>query len=121
MEFDSSIHKIKKECMTDTLQIKSAIDILKTVIELQTPNLKIVGFAAETILSDDVLTKKYQSKPVDLLVATKVDNGMVSKEQLQGFNVDQATYRFVANGIISAETTIDKQNLGEIIFNHINF
>ncbi|MBP9679831.1 MAG: bifunctional phosphopantothenoylcysteine decarboxylase/phosphopantothenate--cysteine ligase CoaBC [Bacteriovorax sp.] len=121
VEFDSSIHKIKKECMTDTLQIKKAIDILKTVIELQTPNLKIVGFAAETILSDDVLTKKYQSKPVDLLVATKVDNGMVSKEQLQGFNVDQATYRFVANGIISAETTIDKQNLGEIIFNHINF
>jgi phosphopantothenoylcysteine decarboxylase/phosphopantothenate--cysteine ligase len=119
IEFEVADQKVKKENMGDCLPVKKAVDILKTVIEAKIPNLKIVGFAAETDLSDTVLLKKYTSKPCDLLVGTKVDNGMAGNVSLQGFNVDQANYRFVQKGELTTLKNLAKKDLGDVIFNLI--
>ena len=120
LEFDLSPEKIKKESLTDSLKIKKATDVLKTVIEAHLPDLKIVGFAAETDLSDVVLARKFNSKPVDLLVGTKVHNGLVGDTEMIGFNNDQAYYRFMENGVVTKESNLSKSELAEIIFQRIN-
>lgn len=120
LEFDVTSEKIKKENISDSIKIKKALDILKTVIDAKIPDLKIVGFAAETDLSDAVLTKKFNSKPVDLLVGTKVNNGLISNAELQGFNVDRANYRFMENDIMTSLRSLSKSELAEIIFQRIN-
>lgn len=107
IEFNVASEKIKKDSLQESLPIKKAKDILKSVIELKLPNLKIVGFAAETNPSDEILNKKMNSKPVDLLVATKVNNGLTGSHEISGFNVDQAYYRlkdgkqFLHEGVLS--------------------
>ena len=119
-EFDLAPGKIKKENLTDFLSIKKATDVLKTVIESKRANLKIVGFAAETELSDEVLIRKFNSKPVDLLVGTKVNNGLTGNAEVQGFNTDHANYRFMEKGIVTLESSMSKSELAEIIFQRIN-
>ncbi|MBC7537907.1 MAG: bifunctional phosphopantothenoylcysteine decarboxylase/phosphopantothenate--cysteine ligase CoaBC [Bacteriovorax sp.] len=120
IEFDISTEKIKKENINDKLLVKKATDVLKTVIDARIPNLKIVGFAAETDLSDAVLTKKFNSKPVDLLVGTKVNNGLAANSEILGFNVNQANYRFMEKGMITLERSLTKSELAEIILQRIN-
>lgn len=120
IEFDVSGEKIKKENINDSLKVKKANDILKSVIDAKFPHLKIVGFAAETDLSDAVLTKKYHSKPVDLLVGTKVNNGLINNAELQGFNVDSALYRFMEKGLISKERSLNKSELASVILERLN-
>ena len=120
IEFDVNAEKIKKENISDSLKIKKAIDILKTIIEAKVPSLKIVGFAAETDLSDDVLIKKFNAKPVDLLVGTKVNNGLIENSLLTGFNVENASYRFTEKGVVSNESNLSKSELAEIILKKIN-
>lgn len=120
LEFDVTSEKIKKESIGDSLRVKKAIDILKTVIDARIPNLKIVGFAAETDLSDAFLTKKFNSKPVDLLVGTKVNNGLVDNSEIQGFNVEHANYRFMENSMITPPCSLTKSELAEIILQRIN-
>lgn len=120
LEFDVAGEKIKKENIGESIKIKKSTDILKTVIEAHLPNLKIVGFAAETDLSDAVLLKKFNSKAVDLLVGTKVNNGLIPNSDLQGFNVNEANYRFMEKGIITPPRSLSKNELAEIIFQRIN-
>ncbi len=120
IEFVVAQEKIKKETLSNTLIVKQAIDILASVITSRKPNLKIVGFAAESDLSDAVLNKKFQSKPVDLLVGTKVNNGLVNNQVIEGFNVDHANYRFMEKNMISSERSLSKLELAEIIFERIN-
>lgn len=120
IEFDATDEKIKKEKITDSIKVKKAKDILKSVIDSHIPHLKIVGFAAETNISDAILTKKFDSKPVDLLVGTKVNNGLTSTKEVQGFNVDSATYRFMEKELITTEQTLTKNELADIIFQKIN-
>jgi phosphopantothenoylcysteine decarboxylase/phosphopantothenate--cysteine ligase len=115
IEFDMSDEKIKKETMGDTLKIKKATDILKTVLEKKSSTLKVVGFAAETDMSDSVLNKKMQSKPVDLLVGTKVNNGLVKNQEVQGFNVDFAEYRLLSNKGFIFEGILTKKELAHKI------
>lgn len=119
IEFDVSGEKIKKENMSDSLKIKKAADILKSVIEAKLPALKIVGFAAETDLSDAVLTRKFQSKPVDLLVGTKVNNGLVGDAEPSGFNLNHAIYRFMEKGQFTKERSLSKSELADIILERI--
>lgn len=120
IEFEVANEKIKKEEVCDFLKIKKATDILKTVIEAKIPDLKIVGFAAETDLSDAVLHRKQLSKPVDLLVGTKVNNGLSKGSELQGFNLDHGSYRLMKNNIITSLCSLTKKELSELIFHHIN-
>lgn len=118
IEFDVSEGKIKKETMGETLKIKKAVDVLKTVIEKKPVGLKIVGFAAETDLSDDVLNKKMSSKPVDLLVGTKVNNGLAGNENVSGFNVDHADYRLKTSKGYLFEGQLTKYELASKIIHH---
>jgi phosphopantothenoylcysteine decarboxylase/phosphopantothenate--cysteine ligase len=115
IEFDVSDSKIKKDTMGDHLKIKPACDILKTVIEKKSSTLKIVGFAAETDLSDAVLNKKMQSKPVDLLVGTKVNNGLTKDQQVTGFNADFAEYRLLSPKGFTYEGILTKRELAHKI------
>lgn len=117
IEFDVSDEKIKKDTITDSLKIKKASDILKSVIEKKTDKLKIVGFAAETDTSDTVLNKKMQSKPVDLLVGTKVHNGLVKNQKVTGFNVDHADYRLLTGKGFIHEGSLTKRELAQKILN----
>lgn len=111
IEFNISNEKIKKESLAESLPIKKAVDILKTVIDLKLPHLKIVGFAAETNPSDDVLAKKMLTKPVDLLIATKVNNGLVNSNEVTGFNVDHAYYRIKNTKKFIHEGNLSKKDL----------
>ena len=119
IEFIANESKLKKESITDSLKITKATDILKSVIEEKSARLKIIGFAAETDLSDEVLIKKFQSKPVDLLVGTKVNNGMIKNAKQVGFNNDFADYRFVENGVVSSNRSLSKTELADIIFERV--
>jgi phosphopantothenoylcysteine decarboxylase/phosphopantothenate--cysteine ligase len=111
IEFDTSDAKIKKDTMGDSLKIKPAADILKAVLTAKSSKLKVIGFAAETDLSDAVLNKKMQSKPVDLLVGTKVNNGLVKNQEVTGFNVDFAEYRLLSNKGFIFEGILTKKEL----------
>lgn len=120
IKFETAAIKMKKDTLTDSLKISPAPDILKTVVELKKSNLKIIGFAAETDLSDEILNAKMSKKPVDLLVGTLVDNGLISHNQMKGFNVDSAFYRlFTKKGeIFKGELT--KTELAKTILKKIS-
>jgi phosphopantothenoylcysteine decarboxylase/phosphopantothenate--cysteine ligase len=118
-EFNFENEKIKKEKSSESLLIKKAQDILRSVIDQHTGKIKIVGFAAETNLSDEILINKFRSKPVDLLVGTKVDNGLGSKSKEQGFGANEASYRFVEEGFITNEKALTKTELAEVIFGRL--
>ncbi len=118
IEFDISNEKIKKETLADCLPIKKARDILKSVIELKLPNLTIVGFAAETDTSDEIINKKMLSKPVDLLIATKVNNGLTNTSELTGFNVEEAFYRLKNSKEFLFEGKLSKAQLAQKIIHH---
>jgi phosphopantothenoylcysteine decarboxylase/phosphopantothenate--cysteine ligase len=115
IEFETSAEKVKKETMGENLKTKKAQDILKMIIGLNLKNLKIVGFAAETDLSDSVLKKKMESKPVDLLVGTKVNNGLINNELAIGFNADSADYRLLSNKGYVLEGKLTKKELANKI------
>ncbi len=117
IEFNYINNKVKKDSLIDNLPIKPAKDILKSVIDLKIANLKTIGFAAETDLSDSILEKKFNSKPVDLLVGTKVHNGLQTGTET-GFSTNEANYRFMKSKKIIFEGKISKENLGfEILKN----
>jgi phosphopantothenoylcysteine decarboxylase/phosphopantothenate--cysteine ligase len=118
IEFDMSSEKIKKDTLGQELQIKPATDILKTVLEKRKPSQKIIGFAAETDLSDAVLNKKLASKPVDLLVGTKVNNGLVDSPVTEGFNVDHAFYRLMTSKGLIFEGPLTKREMADKIITH---
>ena len=115
IEFEANDNKIKKDSITDSLKVKKASDILKSVLEKKPSKLKIVGFAAETDMSDAVLNKKMQSKPVDLLVGTKVHNGLVKNQAVAGFNVEEADYRLLTNKGFIYEGILSKRELAHKI------
>lgn len=119
IEFIDSDQKIKKDQMTNSLEVKSAPDILKSVIDLKLSQLKIIGFAAETNLSEEMLLKKYQSKPVNILIGTKVHNGFNQKEAIQGFENDFADYRFFIKNQIVYEGRLQKKDLADKVLGFI--
>jgi phosphopantothenoylcysteine decarboxylase/phosphopantothenate--cysteine ligase len=118
-EFEVAADKIKKENSAGLLHIKKAQDILRSVIDQYTGRIKIVGFAAETNLTDDILITKFRSKPVDLLVGTRVDNGLGKKGRELGFGEGDASYRFVEEGFITNEKTLSKVELAEVVFGRL--
>ncbi len=116
--FRPSQNKIKKKNLTDTLAISPAPDILEQVIKKKTKNLKIVGFAAETDPSDKVILEKYMRKPVDLLVGTLANNGLLGKK-LEGFNQDSATYKIFKKKKNIFQGILSKKDLSEFIFKEL--
>jgi phosphopantothenoylcysteine decarboxylase/phosphopantothenate--cysteine ligase len=119
IEFDSSTAKLKKDQLGDSLKYNQAPDILKTVLDNKSDNLTVVGFAAETNLAHEVLLKKWERKPVSLLVGTQVHSGLCHGEGQQGFNTDSASYKFFADGKIIHESTLNKSQLPHEIFERL--
>ena len=112
--FKSSNQKIKKEFMPNELEINYEGDILKSVIESKLPS-KVVGFAAESELTEKVLIKKFNSKPVDLLVGTKVNNGLLKDSQLQGFSNNNADYLILDSYQHFTKANLSKNQLAQYI------
>lgn len=84
--------KIKKDKFTNQLEIKKSIDILFEMLKLKTKNQKIIGFAAESKLDLQILHRKWERKPVDLLISNLAHHGMFSKDQMQGFANEENQY-----------------------------
>lgn len=119
IEFEFTDAKVKKENIGNSLEIKKSKDILKSVIGQKNQNLKTVGFAAETDLSDEILNKKQKDKPVDLLIGTKVHNG-AHGGMLQGFNESSAFYKIKIPAGTVFEGQLFKEQLGAKILKFLN-
>lgn len=117
IEFIPSQEKIKKETFETHLPFKKTTDILEKVLSLRSPQQTIVGFAAETDPSPEVLLKKWQRKPVDFLVGNQVHNGMIpGLNPIQGFGTDEGLYYFVKDGKIIQNEKLSKTELAEEIY-----
>ncbi|PIP95494.1 MAG: bifunctional phosphopantothenoylcysteine decarboxylase/phosphopantothenate--cysteine ligase CoaBC [Bdellovibrio sp. CG12_big_fil_rev_8_21_14_0_65_39_13] len=95
IEFVSTEGKLKKEKLSQALEIKPGVDILKQVLAMRTVKQKLVGFAAEYELSDENLHAKMERKKVDYLVGTKVNNGLLGNGVITGFRTENAHYAFL--------------------------
>ena len=116
IEFIQDRNKIKKANIKDSLPIKQSPDILAQVLKGKPKTLKTVGFAAETDLSFKVLNEKWERKPVDLLVGTKVHNGLTPEcSEVSGFSNDSAHYSFMENKEITFEGSLSKKSLAQKI------
>lgn len=119
-EFQTNSGKLKKAELSKMLTINKSQDILASVLKVKKDNQIVIGFAAESVLSDEVLTEKIQRKPVDLLIGTQVSSGLVDK-QTQGFGTDQAQYRFAyPDGGITPPSQLTKEELSIKILNFLD-
>ena len=118
VEFEYSDKKIKKSTMQGTLNYKYAPDVLKYVVENKKQGQIIVGFAAETDLSDATINEKLKRKPVDLLVANLVNSGFNKKEKM-GFGTSEGTYKLVSPSGTEEYDLLSKKELANIIFSKI--
>ncbi len=119
IEFDVCNEKIKKKTLNDTLKIIKSPDVLKSVLSSRKAGQKIVGFAAEVDLSEEMLRMKWEDKPVDLLIGTKVHNGLSNSEEVQGFNNENANYKFFQDGNIIFDGPLSKADLAKQILTRI--
>ena len=116
IEFIHSPEKLKKSTIPEHLPIKNTEDILSFVIRNKEPHQKIIGFAAETNLSEQNLHEKWSQKPVDLLVGTKVHNGLLTNSTTHGFQNENAEYIFLSEQGTKQVGIIPKARLaGEIL------
>ncbi len=115
IEFDVCNEKIKKKALNDSIKINKSPDVLKSVLSTRKPGQKIVGFAAEVDLSEETLKMKWEDKPVDLLIGTKVHNGLTNSEKMEGFNNENANYKFFQDGNIIFDGPLSKAELAKQI------
>lgn len=118
IEFDYSDKKIKKSTMKGTLNYTYAPDVLKHVVENKKEGQQIVGFAAETDLSDSTINEKINRKPVDLLIANLVNSGFNHQEKM-GFGTSFGTYKIVSKSGIEEYEKLTKKELANIIYSKI--
>lgn len=118
IEFEYENDKIKKNNMNGVFKFKQAVDVLKFAIENKKEHTKVVGFAAETSLSEEILNEKLKRKPVDLLVANFASSGLQSGIK-QGFGTKSGHYKLVYQNQIEEFTDLNKSDLANYIFNKI--
>jgi len=116
--FKTNSQKIKRTNLTQTLEIIPAPDILDYVIKNKTKKTIVVGFAAETQLTEEMLQEKYSRKPVNLLIGTQVDNGLLPAHDLQGFQASSAKY-LIFDGDFMHEQQLSKNHLAKFTFDHL--
>jgi phosphopantothenoylcysteine decarboxylase/phosphopantothenate--cysteine ligase len=109
--------KLKKKDL-DKLQVTSAPDVLKHVIENRKVGQIVIGFAAESSLSDEVIAEKINRKPVDLLVVNVVDSGFLSKKA-QGFGTKEGSYKFVTKENTIEFPAMNKEEVAERILSFV--
>lgn len=117
IEFDATNDKLKKGDLKESLPIKKAHDVLKGILESKQPHQKVVGFAAETDLSEEMMLEKQNRKPVDLLIGTKVNNGLTGEER-EGFEKPEANYLILKNGEFT-KLSLQKEELASVILEKV--
>jgi len=115
IEFDVATDKLKKENLGHTLSFHQAPDILKEILQISTPQQKIVSFAAETRPEVEIFKEKMARKPVDLMVGNRVSNGLIGASEVTGFQKDQGEYYFVTQETISSPHFMTKKEIGEYL------
>jgi phosphopantothenoylcysteine decarboxylase / phosphopantothenate---cysteine ligase len=113
IQFPQQDEKIKKDQLSSTLKIETAKDVLQSVLKIKRPDQKIISFAAETDFSPKILLEKFDKKPVDILVGTKVHSGLNKGNEQSGFFQDQATYQFIIQGQVQPIQTMSKKELAQ--------
>ena len=114
LEFDMYKHKVKKRDLDHHITFKQSPDILENMIKKKKHQV-IVGLAAETNLSKEVLQEKYERKPVDLLVGTQV---FYDDTKIEGFQLHKADYMFF-DGKSYKSKTLEKKSLADYIMDFI--
>ena len=119
IEFPENHGKLKKKELGATIEIKKSPDILKNVLKIRKPHQKIVGFAAEKNLDDQMIKEKLNSKPVDFLVATEVSNGIQKESHLKGFSVGEANYKLYEGFNVYHHGVMSKNALAKMIYQKV--
>jgi phosphopantothenoylcysteine decarboxylase / phosphopantothenate---cysteine ligase len=119
IEFSYSEGKIKKNNLNGSLKFNQSIDILLDVLKERKPHQKVIGFAAESDLDPSVIISKLNKKPVDFLVATKVDSGITKKIPSKGFLSTKAEYKLYEGETIYFQGELKKTKLAKIISERI--
>ncbi len=112
IEFDLSQSKLKKDQMNNSLQFHQAVDVLASVLKTRKKQ-KVVGFAAESSSDESVFIKKWNKKPVDLLVGNVVSSGATSAQK--GFGADENEYYFIKNAKVIESHALSKSQLAHKI------
>lgn len=120
IEFPYQEGKLKKKNLNGTLQFKQSTDILLETLNDKKADQKIIGFAAEGELTQDLIDSKLKRKPVDFLVATKVNSGISSDASLEGFSSNFADYKLFEGKSLFFEGKIKKSKLAEILSERIS-
>jgi len=115
IEFSYQTGKIKKNQMGSALPYKKSIDILFEVLKNKNEKLKVIGFAAESDLRDEIIEEKLRRKPVDFLVATLVDSGITKNKNPSGFSSDEASYKLIDQNKKTFEGFLSKSALAKTI------
>ena len=110
--------KIKKDQLNQTIDIASSPDVLRTVLSSKKDNQFFIGFAAEAILDDEILRKKWVQKPVDLLIGTEVNSGTQNNE-IKGFRNKTANYKLFEKNATFFEGSLSKNELSTIILERV--
>ena len=116
LECDIRKDKIKKKFIDHHINFKQSPDILESMIKRK-KNQTIIAFAAETNLSKETLQEKFNRKPVDLLVGTKVFH---DTRETRGFQVDKAHYIFF-DGQKYIDKKMKKSSLAQFILEYTHF
>jgi phosphopantothenoylcysteine decarboxylase/phosphopantothenate--cysteine ligase len=119
ISFDINQSKLKKDQLAGSLAFNQATDILAKVLNIKNEKLKVVGFAAETDLTEEVLTKKWNAKPVDLLIGTHVHSGLTGSDEQKGFGTNEAKYSFMEAGRKTFTGRLQKTQLSKEIIHRV--
>lgn len=114
IKFHHEDSKIKKDKVDKSLRFTWATDILKEMIHKRKQQ-KIISFAAETDDLNKNFKKKWNKKPVDLLVGNKVNSGFFGDQQ--GFGTNENEYFMVKQGEVVEQQAMSKQELAKYIYN----
>lgn len=118
IQFKLSGSKLKKSSLEDSIEISVAPDVLKYALESKKFDT-VVGFGAESSLSEDVIKEKINRKPVDLLVMNSADGGLLNKKA-KGFSGKSNDYILLnKSGKILAKGELSKIQLVEKIYKFV--
>ena len=119
IEFSFSSGKIKKDQIKESLPISKSVDVLKNVLKQRDRKQLIIGFAAETVLSQELMDQKLKSKPVDILVGTQVNSGISSNSSRQAFGEEEANYKIIQKNKVIFDGHKTKSALADFIHERI--
>jgi phosphopantothenoylcysteine decarboxylase/phosphopantothenate--cysteine ligase len=111
-EFTISAEKVKKDGLRE-LKLHPAPDVLAELLRQRRPGQRFVSFAAETDTSELVFREKFARKPVDLMIANRVDAGFHGRRE--GFGEDAGTYWFVTDTATTPPRELTKRELAQEI------